>query len=65
MLRALDKNFTTYDPATDNMLNFGTVRYPVDDLTPEKAGVHISIIYGDYFFTEAILKILGSDFLPW
>ena len=65
MLRALDKNFTTYDPATDNMLNFGTVRYPVDDLTPEKAGVHISIIYGDYFFTEAILKLMGNDFLPW
>ena len=65
LLRALDKNFTTYDTATDNMLNFGTVRYPVGDLTPEKAGVHISIIYGDYFFTEAVLKLLGNEFLPW
>ena len=28
-------------------------------------GVHIPIIYGDYFFTEAILKIKGEKFLPW
>ena len=25
----------------------------------------MSIIYGDYYFAEAILKLKGSDFLPW
>ena len=65
LLRAMDKKFTDYDPSNDHMLGFGTVRYPIEGLTLEKAGVHISIIYGDYFFTEAILKIMGSEFLPW
>ena len=46
------------------MLDYGSVRYPCDgDL--KKAGVHISIIYGDYFYTEAILKLLGAEFFPW
>ncbi len=65
MLKALDKNFTNYDTECDNMLGFGTMRYPVDGLTLAQAGVHVSIIYGDYFFTEAILKLLGNEFLPW
>ena len=65
LLRAMDEKFTNYDPANDHMLDFGTVRYPVDGLTLEKAGVHISIIYGDFFFTEAVLKLLGSDYLIW
>ena len=65
ILKAMDEKFTNYDPENDHMLDFGTVRYPVEGLTLEKAGVHISIIYGDFFFTEAVLKLLGSDFLPW
>ena len=65
MLRAMDEKFANYDPANDHLLDFGTVRYPIEGLTLEKAGVHISIIYGDYFYTEAILKLMGSDFLPW
>ena len=55
-----------WDPATDDMLGYGTVRYPIPGKFTEKsAGVHISIMYGDYFYTEAVLKLLGSDFLPW
>ena len=65
ILKAMDAKFTNYDPSNDHMLDFGTVRYPVDGLTFEKAGVHLSIIYGDFFFTVAILKLLGSDFMPW
>lgn len=29
------------------------------------SGNHVPIIYGDYFFTEAMLKLKGSDFLAW
>ena len=65
LLHAMDEKFANYDPANDHLLDFGTVRYPIEGLTLEKAGVHISIIYGDYFYTEAILKLLGSDFFPW
>ena len=64
ILKALYNNFMNFDPDTDDMLGYGTVRYPCDG-DEKKAGVHISIIYGDYFFTEAILKMLGSEFNPW
>jgi hypothetical protein len=48
------------------MLGYGSVRYPIPGQFNEKqAGVHISIIYGDYFFTEAILKLVGAEFFPW
>ena len=65
LLHAMDDKFANYDPANDHLLDFGTVRYPIEGLTLEKAGVHISIIYGDYFYTEAILKLMNSDFFPW
>ena len=29
------------------------------------SGNHVPIIYGDYFFTEAMLKLKGSNFLAW
>ena len=63
ILKALEERFMDYDPAHDNMLGYGTVLYPNK---PEQwRVVHISIIYADYFFTEALLKILGEEFLPW
>jgi unsaturated chondroitin disaccharide hydrolase len=64
MLRAMGEKCCNFDPANDHMLDFGTVRYPVDG-DMKKAEVHISIIYGDYFYTEAVLKLLGSEFFPW
>ena len=66
MLRAMDEKFCDFDPANDHLLDYGTVRYPIPGTyTEEQAGVHISIIYGDFFYTEAILKLLGSEFNPW
>ncbi len=63
MLRAMEK-CCNFDPENDHMLDFGTVRFPVDgDL--KKAEVHVSIIYSDYFYTEAILKLLGDEFFAW
>ena len=66
ILRAMEEKFCDFDPANDHMLGYGSVRYPIPDkFTPEQAGVHISIIYGDFFYTEAVLKLLGSEFNPW
>ena len=66
MLRTLNERFADYDPSNDAMITHGTVRYPIPGVYTEKqAGVHISIIYGDYFFTEGILKLLGSDYFAW
>ncbi len=64
ILRAMGEKFMNFDDDNDCMLGYGSVRYPCDgDLV--KAGVHISIIYGDYFYTEAVLKLLGAEFNPW
>ena len=66
MIRAICDKFGNFDEQTDYLIGGGTVRYPVPgQFTPEQAGVHISIIYADYFFAEALLKLKGSEFLPW
>ena len=65
ILKAISERFADFDPANDAMIRYGSVRYPVGKLTETEAGVHRYIIYADYFFTEAVLKILGSDFNPW
>ena len=66
ILRAMGEKFMNFDPATDDMLGYGTIRYPADSVIGgADPGVHISIIYGDMFYTEAILKLLGTEFSPW
>jgi len=57
ILRAMDAAWCNYSEDEDGILMMGSVRYT--------AQVHVHMIYSDYFFTEAILKLLGSDFLPW
>ncbi len=61
MLKAMEEKFINYDINTDVLLGYGTTLYPIKG----DERVHESIIYGDYFYTEALLKLLGSDFLPW
>lgn len=57
MLNALEK-YCDFDPSTDGILDGGSVSYHA----PKH---HERIIYGDYFYTEAILRLLGKDFLIW
>jgi unsaturated chondroitin disaccharide hydrolase len=66
LLKAMTEKFVNFDESTDDLVGYGTQRYPIPGkFTEAQAGVHISIIYGDYFYAEALLKLLGSDFLPW
>lgn len=58
MLAALEKE-CCWDPEKDSILQRGTGAYGRD------ADAHIPIIYGDYFFTEGILRLMGKDFLIW
>ena len=64
MLKAMEKAWCNWEENEDAVLMMGTERYVNEDGVG-KAGLHIPIIYGDYFFAEAILKLRGSDFLPW
>ena len=66
ILKATWERFSDTDPETDVMISHSSGRYPVPGVLDEKqARVHIPIIYAEYFFVEAILKLLGSDFSPW
>ena len=64
-LRAVDESFADYNPENDTLVTHGTVRYPVESFTTEDAKVHCYLPYGDFYYTEAILKILGAEFNPW
>ena len=57
ILKAMEKEFCNWEESTDYILGMGTEAYG--------RRVHIPIIYGDYFFAEAILKLAGSEFNPW
>ena len=54
LLKACDEKFCNYDENIDYLVGYGTERYPVNGT--EKV-VHIPIIYGDYYFIEALLRL--------
>lgn len=59
-LQACEAAFADWDAARDGVMGKGTGQYhggPKDTEVP--------IIYGDYFFTEAVLRLLKKDFLIW
>lgn len=63
ILKAMTEKFCNFNPATDDFLGFGSEAYPNNpNFTPK---TNVPIIYGDFFYTEAILKILGSEFFMW
>lgn len=57
ILQAMEKNWCDWSEQEDSVLQMGSEMYT--------RGIHMPIIYGDYFFAEAILKLTGEDFLPW
>jgi unsaturated chondroitin disaccharide hydrolase len=60
LLAAGEKAFADWNVETDGIIGKGTAAYhgkPEDTEVP--------IIYGDYFFVEAVLRLLGKDFLIW
>ena len=57
ILKAMEENWCDWTEENDSLLQMGSEEY--------NYGVHKNIIYGDFFFTEAILKLKGSDFLIW
>ena len=56
-LKALDAEFCDYSDSEDSIVLKGTGMYA--------HAHHIPLVYADYFYTEAILKLRGSEFLPW
>lgn len=58
MLQALTEH-CDFDPESDGILQMSTAAYG------RKEDMHASIIYGDYFYTEAVLRLLNKSFLIW
>jgi len=60
LLKTCEKAFANWDTETDGIIGKGTGSYhggPNDTEVP--------IIYGDYFFTECVLRLLDKNFLIW
>lgn len=60
ILRSCEKAFADWDSEHDGIIGKGTTAYHDGPATTE-----VPIIYADYFFTEAVLRLLGKDFLIW
>ena len=58
ILKALEE-YCDFTDENDSVLQMGTEAYS------RERGRHIPIIYGDYFFAEALYKLRGNDMLFW
>lgn len=61
LLKAMEEKFCDWSEEEDSIVQMGTERYHGKD----GKGIHIPIIYGDYFFVEALFKLRGNEFIPW
>lgn len=63
ILKACDENFCNYGEDEDALVLMGSERYPHSENAKQR--VHMPIIYGDFFFVEALCKLKGREFLIW
>lgn len=63
LLKACDDNWCNYEENEDAIVMMGSERYPKNEA--QWSGVHIPIIYGDFFFVEAMCKLKGREFFIW
>lgn len=62
ILKAVDQYFCNYDEEVDYVVGYGTARYPENGTIPN---VHVPMIYGDYFYVEALYKLRENKMLFW
>ena len=58
LLKSLEEHRCNWDEKTDNILEKCSVAYHDENH-------NFSIVYGDYYFTEAILKLCDKDLFLW
>jgi unsaturated chondroitin disaccharide hydrolase len=61
VLRACDEKFADWDPKKDAITTGGTFFHH----DPDGTNTEVPIIYGDYFFIEAILRLKGKALFTW
>ena len=60
LLQTCEKAFADWNTETDGIIGKGTAAWH-----GKAEETEVPIIYGDYFFTEAVLRLLKKDFLIW
>lgn len=63
ILKACDEHFCDYDGDHDVLVLMASGRYPHNE--EEMKQIHVSYIWGDFFFVEAMFKLKGNGFLIW
>ena len=59
ILQATEEKYAIWDTEKDGLIDFSTGSYH------EEKWTEVPIIYADYYFVEAILRLLDKDFLIW
>lgn len=59
LLKAIEENYAVWDTEKSGLISHATGEYHAEKWT------EVPIIYSDYYFVEAILRILDKDFLIW
>ncbi len=62
LLKTIEERWCNWDMDEDSIVQMGTEAYYPGG---GDKGRHIPIIYGDYYFIEAIYKLRGNDILFW
>ncbi|UPO90126.1 glycoside hydrolase family 88 protein [Niallia sp. Man26] len=59
ILKSTEQKYANWNPEEDGIIDYGTGSYH------DKDNTEVPIIYTDYYFVEAILRLQESDFLIW
>lgn len=59
ILQATEEKYAIWDTEKDGLIDYSTGSYH------EEKWTEVPIIYADYYFVEAILRLLDKDFLIW
>ncbi|PAE12233.1 glycosyl hydrolase family 88 [Niallia circulans] len=59
ILKATEEKYANWNVEEDSIIDFATGAYH------DEANTEVPIIYADYYFVEAILRLQESDFLIW
>ena len=63
ILKACDEHCCDYDEESDALTTMASGLYPRKE--EDMKQMHMSFIWGDFFFVEAMFKLKGNDFLIW
>lgn len=61
ILKACDAKFSNWKPEEDSIVDGGTFFYH----DPEGKNTEVPIIYADYYFIEAVLRLKGQELFIW